>query len=196
MSFTGYHIFRGLGGLADIDWTTPVGIVTGAGTSKDLVGLGHVANAAYTYAIRAVRADMELPDISAVVEVKMDGSADWEGNKPDPPLFIEAEQSSSGDIVLRWDYVAGATAASDFGIYYQQSPVFVVGSPDETEAYTADTLYTKTITGLVGDATYWFAITARSTGAVESQIKRTGPIVALSTAPDAPTIEAEPVFKT
>ena len=194
MSFTGYRIYRGVGGLVDVDFSTPVAAVTGADASKALVGLGHAANTTYTYVLRAVYSDVEAPDVSAVVELVTDSEGDWLGNRPDPVTFLEAEVRASGEILLRWGYRTGGVAAADFGVYYLADPHLVIGTPDATESFTRDKTYTKTLS-LVDGTAYWFAVTARTSGGVESAPIKIGPYIADATAPATPTLIAETTFQ-
>lgn len=193
MAFTGYYIYRGEGGAADVDFTTPVGAVAGAGASKTLADLGHNANTTYAYALRAVIDDIENPDVSAAVTVVMDGDGEWEGNKPDPVTYLEANVEAAGQITLRWGYRTGDVAAEDFAVYYQADPRIVLGSPDATETFTRDKTYTKALS-LVDGTAYWFAVTARDEDGVESAPQKTGPYIADATAPSAPALSAEAVW--
>ena len=194
MSFTGYRIYRGVGGLADVDFSTPVATVTGAGASKAIAGLGHVANTTYTYILRAVYSNVEAPDISAVIELVTDSQADWLGNRPDPVTFLEAEVRASGDILLRWRYRTGGVAAADFGVYYLADPRIVIAAPNATESFTRDKTYTKTLS-LVDGTAYWFAVTARTSGGVESAPIKIGPYIADATPPATPTLITETTFQ-
>ena len=194
MSFTGYYIYRGVGGLADVDFDTAVGTVTGAGESKALVGLGHLASTTYTYVLRAVYADIESPDVSALVTVVTDGDGDWVGNKPSPVEYLEAEVLAAGVVKIRWRYRTGGTAAANFAIYHQNNPYLVLGSPDTTETYTTDKTYTKLLS-LVDGTTYWLAITARTAGGVESSPTKIGPYIADATAPTVPVLTASAAWK-
>lgn len=194
MAFSGYYVYRGVGGLADVDYDTAVGTVTGAGASIAMADLGHLANTTYTYVLRAVKADIENPDVSACATVVMDGDADWEGNKPAPVVYVEADVEASGHITLRWKYHTGSTAAADFGVYYRTDPRIVLGSPDATETFTRDKTYTEDLT-LVDGTAYWFAVTARTAGGVESLPVQIGPYIADSTAPGAPALTATAVWK-
>ena len=194
MSFTGYRIYRGVGGLADVDSSTPVATVTGPGASKAIAGLGHAANTTYTYVLRAVYSDIESPDISAVIELVTDSGGDWLGNRPDPVTFLEAEVRPSGDILLRWQYRTGGVAAADFGVYYLADPHIVIGTPDSTDTFTRDKTYTKTLS-LVDGTAYWFAVTARTSSGVESVPTKIGPFIADATPPATPTLIAETTFQ-
>ena len=68
------------------------------------------------------------------------------------------------------------------------------GSPDATETFTRDKTYTEDLT-LVDGTAYWFAVTARTAGGVESLPKQIGPYIADSTAPGAPPLTATAVWK-
>jgi hypothetical protein len=182
-----YRVYRGKGGITNVDFGTPLAeVVT---TSTSLAGLGHDAGERYTYAVRPVREDtLECPDISCATEAVFDNTGDWVGNRPAPVEDISAEAIAGGKIRLRWSYRTprGGSAPNDFGVYYGTSPEITPGSPDATESYTKDKTYTKDLT-LSGGTTYWLAVTARTSAPVESALSRiVGPIVADSAAPDAP----------
>ena len=133
---TGYNIYRGLGGLASVDFDTPVATVSGAAVSKTMVGLGHLANSQYTYVIRPVLADLENPAMTSC-EFVTDGSADWLGNRPAPVMSLDLAAKAGATVRVQWTYRPTTTAAADFGIFYGTSPgLDVTGAPDETVTYT------------------------------------------------------------
>jgi hypothetical protein len=125
--------------------------------------------------------------------METDGAGDWVGNRPGGIEFLEARVKDGGDVELRWSYRVpyGRTAPDDFGIYYGSSPDISAGSPQATEAYAGEKVYTKTLS-LSGGQTYYFAATARITAGAESQLSRVvGPLVADDTAPATPTVYAD-----
>ena len=106
---------------------------------------------------------------------------------------VLAKVKAAGVIQVRWQYRTGGTAASDFGIYYQANPYITLGSPNTTETYTTDKTYTKNLS-LVDGTCYWLAITARTSGGVESTPVKVGPYIADSTAPSTPSLTASAVW--
>jgi len=194
VAFTGYNIYRGLGGLQDVDFTATVGTVTGAGATKTLTGLGHLANSRYTYVVRPVYDDLECPDLSCMIQLETDSAGDWVGNRPLRPDYLEAEVIDDGDIRLRWHYTSNATAPATFSIWYASAPnIDTSGAADATEAYTADCDYSKTLT-LSGGNTYWIAIAATTAGSVDSRVIEIGPFLTDSTGPQTPSLIATAVF--
>jgi len=196
MPFTGYRVYRGTGGLGNVDFSSSVGSVAAGNDSISLAGLGHTASRKYTYVLRPVLADLETPDYSCTVEVSIDADADWEGNRPAAVSGFRAEVIDGGEIRLRWSYTTPRdnTAPSGFAIWHGSGlPVDTGGAADATETYTADGSYSKDIT-LADGATYYFAVTAFSATAVRSPAAVVGPVVADDTAPATPTIYAGSTF--
>ncbi len=190
MPFTGYRVYRGVGGLGNVDFSSAVGSVGAGNDSIALAGLGHAAATKYTYVLRPVLSDLETPDYSCVVEVSMDASADWEGNRPAPVSGLSVEVVAGGKTRLRWSYTTprNNTAPSGFSIWHGSSlPVDTSGAADATETYAADGTYSKDIT-LTDGATTYFAVTAFSASVVHSALAVVGPVVADDTDPAAPTI--------
>ena len=197
----GYYLYRGIGGMSNVDFTTPVGTVIGAASSETFTGLGHETNTRYTYVLRPWRRDadgdiLETPDLSCRVEFETDGDTEWLGNRPGQAEYLEAEVISGAQVRLRWRYRTpyGGAAPSDFGIYYQSTPDITPGSPQTTESYTKKGSYSKTLS-LVDGTTYYFAITARTAAGVESHLSNViGPYIADDTAPDTPTLMTSTTF--
>lgn len=190
MPLTGYRLYRGIGGLGNVDFATVLGTANAGATSITIVGAGHAVSTRYTYVLRPVIADLESPDYSCNVELVINAAGAWVGARPGPVEYLEARVLSAGQVQLRWRYVTpyGKTAPATFRIYYANDPTLeAVGSPQATETYTRDKTYTKTIS-LVDGATYYFVITARTTGGVESEASPIiGPIIADSSGPATPT---------
>ena len=191
----GYNLYRGVGGLSSVDFDTLLGTATTAETSKTFSGLGHIADTIYTYALRSTRdaddaTELECPDYSCTVEFLTNGSAEWDGLRPPMIRNIRAQVLSGAKIKVSWDWRTGygATAPADFGVYYSTSLPISTGSPSDTVTYTRDGRYSKTFT-LTNATTYWFGVTARTSGGVESRLSPTaGPLVADSAAPSAPAL--------
>lgn len=196
-----YNLYRGVGGISGVDFSTAVGTAVAGASTKIFTGLGHVANTRYTYVLRPFRtlsdtSVLVTPDMSCRVEFETDGSGDWLGNRPGSVEGVSAEIISGGVIRVRWSYRTpyGGSAPNDFGIYYSTSPGITPGSPNATETYTADGAYSKDIT-LSDGVAYYFAITSRDATPVESHISEViGPFIADDTAPDAPTLITATTF--
>ncbi len=188
----GHRIYRGVGGLENVDFDAPVGLAQCGATGVCLSGLGHVASTRYTYAVRPVAgtAWLETPDVSCVVEMETDAAGDWIGNRPAKVEWVDAEVLSGGRVKLKWSYrtPCGGDAPADFGLYWATAPGIVVGSPQATTTYAADGAYSHTFALSDGEA-YWFAVTARTAGGLESPLSaETGPCVADATPPTAPEV--------
>ena len=183
-----YRLYRGKGGLGAVDFDTVIAEFLQGATSGSVVGAGHEASTSYTYVLRPVINDLETPDYSCRCEMVTDGAGEWTGLRPAPVEVVEAEVSSGGDIIVRWAYRTpyGQDAPEDFGVYYSTTPDITPGSPDASEAYTADCLYSETLL-LEDGVSYWFAVTARTAGGVESELSEIiGPFVADAGAPATP----------
>ena len=104
MPFTGYNLYRGIGGLGNVDFDTVIDTAAQGATSIEIVAAGHAASTRYTYVLRPVIADLESPDYSCVVEFVTDSSAEWVGARPGPVEYLAACVLSDGQIELRWSY--------------------------------------------------------------------------------------------
>lgn len=196
MSFTGYRVYRGVGGVGNVDFAAPVESVSGAASSVQLVGKGHEPSTRYTYVVRPVRNDLESPDVSCLAELQTDPAGDWPGSRPAPVEILETEVLDAGKIRLRWAQRTrpGWPQPHDFGIYYAATPAITPGSPQATVEYTADGQYTTTL-NLTGGKTYWFAVTARTSAGVESALSEVvGPFVADAAAPPQPAVYTGTTF--
>ena len=196
MPFTGYRIYRGVGGIANVDFGAPVEAVSGAASSAQLVGKGHLPSTRYTYVVRAVLSDLESPDVSCAVQFETDAAGEWPGARPAPAEVLEAEVLDAGKIRLRWTYRTrgGWPAVHDFGVYHAASPYIAPGSPQATVDYAADGPYATTL-NLTGGQTYWFAVTARTSGGLESDLAHViGPFAARSAAPPQPDVYTGSTF--
>ncbi len=189
MPFTGYRLYRGIGGLGNVDFDTIIASTGQGATSIEAVAAGHAASTRYTYVLRPVINNLESPEYSCQSELVTDSDAEWIGARPGPVEYLTARVLSGGQIELRWRYVTpyGGTAPASFNIYYGSSPNRTAdGSPEATETYTKDGGYIKTIT-LTNATTYYFAVTAKSASAVESRLSdEVGPLVADSAGPATP----------
>jgi len=193
-----YRVYRGVGGITNVNWSAPVAEVNPEVTSPTLSGLGHAASTRYTYVVRPVRGgdELETPDLSCAVEFETDAAGDWMGARPAPVEQLSAEVMADGRIRLTWHYRTpyGMTAPHDFGVYHAPSADITPGSPQATVTYQADGRYTTTL-NLTDGQTYYFAVTARTTAGVESRLSPVvGPFVADATAPTAPTVYVAPSF--
>jgi len=194
----GYNLYRGAGGIENVDFDSPVAYLRKDNLNPTLTALGHAASTPYTYVLRPVRGASELvtPDLSCNIEFEADGAGDWLGDRPAMPHGLAAAVKDAGKIEVRWGYTTpyGESPPADFGIYYAHSPDITPGSPQATETYTGDTLYAKTLS-LTGGQTYYLAVTARSSSGVESHLSEiVGPCVADASAPAAPQLYASASF--
>ena len=194
----GYRVYRGLGGLSQADFAVPVGFAQAGATSLTLAGLGHEASARYTYVVRPVCGNgwIETPDQSCAVELETDASGQWTGQRPDAVEWLDAAVGSGGDIHLRWRWrrAYGADEPADFALYCAAAPDITPGSPQATVAYAGEGEYSHTFS-LADGQSYWFAVTARSGGGVESHLSRVvGPYLADATAPAPPSVVISKTF--
>lgn len=190
----GYNIYRGIGGLSEVDFTTPVVFDEHgpAETPFTVEHVGHSPGATYTYVARPVKDGLETPDFSCNCEVHIGADGEWPGNRPAKPINADARIISGGQIELRWYYSAkdGSGTPTAFRLYYSASPNITKGSPQATETYVgADGfLYAHAFT-LTDAATYYFGVAAYiSDTEVEGELLEIGPFVADGTAPSQPSL--------
>lgn len=189
-----YRLYRGIGGVEDVDFDTPVDTLLTAASQIVSTGLGHAVSTQYTYVLRPVRwysgVGIETPDLSCAVEMTTDSEGAWVGERPPAVRNVEAFVEDSGDVRVRWFFRldSGQTAPTNFGVWYAAEPdVDTSGAPNATVTYTrAGKFYEHTFT-LTDGVAYWFAVKARTaTNASDAVIA--GPYIADSTAPDAPIL--------
>ena len=188
----GHRVYRGVGGLGNVDFATPVGIAQCDAAGVSLTGLGHDPSTRYTYAVRPVAGNgwLETPDVSSTVEFETDTDGDWIGERPAPVEWVAATVEEAGKIRLSWSWARprGGALPSDFGLYCSTSPSITPGSPDATVNYGSDGEYSHTFSLLDGQS-YWFAVTSRSAGGVESHLSKIiGPYVADAAGPGQPVV--------
>ncbi|MFP4354069.1 MAG: hypothetical protein ACLFUJ_03010 [Phycisphaerae bacterium] len=70
MPLTGYRIYRGRGGLQNVDFTTPV--ATSGQQAVELVGLDHPPGSSWTYVVRPVVDDLERPSADCRLQLAFD----------------------------------------------------------------------------------------------------------------------------
>ena len=187
-----YRLYRGVGGILNVDWSAPVVELDPENTNPTLTGLGHMPATRYTYVLRPVRGggELETPAMSCAVEFETDASGDWMGERPAGVEFLEARAVAGGQVELRWAYRTpyGAPTPIDFCIYCASSSQIVLGQPYAIEQYTSDTTYRRAL-ALEGGHTYYFAVTARTSGGVESRPSPiAGPVVADDEPPAKPDL--------
>ena len=195
MAFTGYNIYRGEGGDSNVDFSSPVG--TSGTPAVSLVTLGHKPSTRYVYVVRPVLDGLEMPDVSCRVEFETDEQGDWTGYRPDAVEWLTAEIAPSSQVILRWSYKTGLkkSVPESFGIYVSQSVGIEPGSPTQIVDYTGDGTYSH-ILSLSSGLTYFFAVTARSSGPIESLMSAiAGPIALVSRTPAQPTVLFSASFK-
>ena len=194
---TGYHLYVTQGSLVDTDFeAAPTAVIPAGQTSGVLVGYSFTASRRYTLVLRPVIDDVETPDISCRFEFETDPAGQWLGLRPSPVEAVSAEVLSAGQVAVSWTYriPTGGLEPEDFGVYYASGPEITAGDPQSTVSYGRDGRYSCTLS-LVGGQTYFFGITARSAGGVESYLSPVvGPIVADSTAPVQPLVVLTTIF--
>jgi len=189
---SGHRVYRGVGGLSNVDFSSPVGFAQADATSLSLPGLGHTPSTRYTYVVRPVAGNGWLitPDASCAVEFETDADSDWLGERPAPVEWLRAQVQAAGSIELSWSWRKphGGSAPDDFRLYHADGPGIAPGSAQATVAYTADGRYSHVFS--LGDGqTCYFAVTARNSEGVESHLSDViGPYLADATAPAAPTV--------
>ena len=186
----GYNIYRGVGGLSNVDFAAPVATVGAGVHSAAIVAAGHDPSMRYTYVIRPVFGGIERPGMSCVVEFVTDSAGEWLGNRPAGVEMMEAEIASAGKIIVRWTYRTpyNQSPPADFAVYCRTDRDITPGVPEAIEQYVRDGRYCHMFT-LDDGANRFFAVSARTAGAVESALSDViGPLVADASAPPAPTV--------
>ena len=192
-----HRLYRGVGGIANVDFSTVIGTAAGSATGITVAGAGHAVSTRYTYALRPVTASgNETPDLTCTCELETDAAGDWLGNRPLAVEHVRAKVLASGQVRVSWSWRKdhAHAAPEDFGVYYSTTPVITPGSPQATEDYAADGEYSETLS-LSGGTTYWFAVTARTAAGVESHLSEIiGPYLADSSGPATPTVAVSSVW--
>ena len=188
----GHRVYRGVGGLANVDFTTPVGFAQADATSITRTGLAHEASTRYTYVVRPVAGNgwLETPDVSNSCEMETDGAGDWIGNRPAAVQWLEADVQDGGDIELRWSWRKpyGQGTPEGFNLYCSTAPRIAPGSPQATEPFASEGTYSHAFS-LADRQSYWFAVTARAAAGLESHLSMViGPFTADATSPGVPAV--------
>lgn len=196
MKLNFYSLYRGVGGLASVDFDTAVGRALAGETTITPVNVTHAVSTKYTYVLRPAYGEIETPDITCRATFETDGAGEDLGARPAAVEYVAAEILSGAQVKVRWSYTTpeGGTDPADFGVYYVSSWPVVRGSPDATVTFTRDGEYSHTFS-LVDGTTYWFGVTARTAGGTESDLGQiVGPIIAAGTGPATPLAAVESAF--
>ncbi|MCP4376272.1 MAG: hypothetical protein GY794_08880 [bacterium] len=197
MLHTGYHLYLTQGSLVNVDFDADPVMVIPAGQSSDvLAGYDFAVSERYTLVLRPVIDDAETPDISCRFEFETTALGQWLGLRPGPVEAVIAEVLSAGQVEVSWTCrtLTGGVEPEDFCVYHASGSEITAGSPQATVSYERDGRYSCTLS-LTGGQTYFFAVTARSTGGVESHLSTViGPVVADSTAPMQPPVVLTTIF--
>jgi len=188
----GHRVYRGVGSLANVDFTAAVGIAQCNAASIALAGVGHAASTRFTYVVRPVAGNgwLETPDISCACEFETGDDGDWLGNRPAPVEWLAAAVGAGGSVRLSWSWrrPRGGAEPTEFGLYCSTGPGISPGSPDVTVPYGSEGESSHTFS-LADGQSYWFAVTARSPEGVESHLSKIiGPHVADALSPAAPVV--------
>ncbi len=186
MSYTGYRVYRGCGGLSSVDFTTIVGAASPGESSVEVSAAGHAPNATYTYVLRPVLDGRVTPDLSCAVEATFDAAGEWVGARPGPIIALTAATGPAGGIRLRWNYDdEGAAPAAAFAVYAgPDARVDTSGEAVVTVAATGRGEYAAELTWSDGQTGY-VAVVARAADQTPGRPAIAGPIVADAAAPDA-----------
>jgi len=193
---TGYHLYAAGGGLDAVEFTAgATGVIPAGVSSARLVGYGFAASSRYTLVLRAVIDGAETPDLSCRTEFETDADGDYLGQRPCGVEAVSTRILSGGQVAVSWTYRTpeGRTAPHDFAVYYGGGLPIVTGSPAEVIDYLRDGRYSCTLSP-EGSQSYFFGVTARGAGGVESRPSISGPVVADSTPPVQPPVIVTPVF--
>jgi len=187
---SGHRLYIGNGGLDSVDFSVIQATAVPVASGMALAGYGLAASSRYTLVVRPVLNGLETPDLSNAVEFETDADGNWLGNRPVPVERVTAEAKAGGQVMVSWTYWTpdGLVVPHGFGVYYDTDPEITVGSPNATEDYTRDGRYSHTFT-LIDGQTYFFAVTARTEGGLESRLSGiAGPVIADATGPSQPQV--------
>ena len=192
MSFTGYRLYRGRGGPASIDWTTPVATAPAGADSIVLAGAGHDAGCIYTYGLRPVRDDVESPDRACLAELALDGTGQWTGERPAPVTALTAA-AADGAVRVRWHWraEAGTPAADRFAVFVSAALPVGTAAPTATVEAEGDGIYSAEV--MPGEAMVYVAVRAEIDDGAASTVVTAGPVVIPSPPPmPAPWVDVMP----
>ena len=141
MPFTGHNLYRGIGGLSSVDFSTVVNTAVAGASTITAGSATHAPNTTYTYVLRPVIADLETPDQSCHVTFTTDDDTDWSGLAPAPVIGLSAQLLDDAEIRLTWHYhvPSGFATPATFGVYYATAPGIAVGTPDASVTYAGQT---------------------------------------------------------
>jgi hypothetical protein len=185
MAFTGYRIYRGRGGPANVDFADCLAEVSTCQTT--LTGLGHDAGSVYTYVVRPVLDGLETPVVSCQAPLALDDEGDWPGPGPRPVVSLRAEVLAGGTIRLSWrpDDTDTSPRAESFDILAGNQPRRDQLAHISTVLGEARHLLHHTLT-CANDGPWYFTVRARSgSGVAAGPAPIIGPIMAA--APTCPS---------
>ena len=184
-----YRIYRGVGGVDSIDWTTPVGTVPAGTGTKALAGLGHVADQVYYYGLRAVSdSGVEEDGTGQIVRVVVDDAGNLIGSPPNAITSASAEAVAAGKVRLYAYYKAFGSEAIATGV---QVALVTAGAPDWDTPLQTITISRSTRINVVLDETFTdgqtvrLAVRAVTAAGVGGKVRHLNPVVADSSAPEA-----------
>ena len=188
----GHRVYRGLGGLGGVDWSTPVGFAQADATSVVVTAAGHAPSTRYTYAVRPVAGNgwLQTPDVSCLCEMETGPTGAWLGRRPASVEWLGAAVLAGGQIRLSWSWrrPSGGLEAAAFSLYCRGGPAIEPGSPEAVADFQAEGTQSYTFQLTDGQA-YWFAVAARATDGAESPLSAViGPFLADATPPAAPRV--------
>ncbi|MCE5277207.1 MAG: hypothetical protein ABFD92_16890 [Planctomycetaceae bacterium] len=168
----GYRLYRGRGGLANVDFSTPIGTAGVDAGGVTLTALGHDPAARYTYVVRAVRRNalqqwVETPDFSCTAQIETDDQGQWVADRPWGLGKVWAQPAAAGELHVGWEFQTpyGAAAPAGFAVYSGPASG-AVSTRRLWQPYTRDGLYLAALD--LPDGTHWITVTVCSGGGVES----------------------------
>jgi hypothetical protein len=169
----GYNLYRGVGGLAAVDFSDPVGAASGAATSvRNFSWRGHASSTAYVYALRAVGAGgVEAMHDEAFAGVAFDAGGNWLGPLANAVVGLRVEALSGGRFAVRWGYDSAneGAAAESFRVYHDNGMGTVdFGTVLGTVTRRVGAVHHEFVTGAYGHgARVLFAVRSVTGGGVE-----------------------------
>lgn len=110
-----YNLYRGVGSLAEVDFSAPVAVINSGQTTRAITGLGHAQGQEYTYALRAVgNGGVEEPGVLCTCRVLVSGT-DVIGQRPNAPTFAVAKAMAGARVQVEFTYESRGQLSAPVG---------------------------------------------------------------------------------
>ncbi|MCE5325325.1 MAG: hypothetical protein LLG01_02810 [Planctomycetaceae bacterium] len=171
MATSEYRLYRGRGGLANVDFSTPAGTAGADAAEVTLEGSALAPLARYTYVLRPARTGaagqwLETPDFSCVLEIETDAAGHAIAGRPRGLGSIWAQARAAG-LWAWWQYQTpyGASKPAGFAVYSGPASDAVT-MLQLWQPYAGDGLCCAAID--LPPGTHWLAVTVCGEDSAES----------------------------